>query len=69
LLLRKKQPDRPRPYRVGLFPLPVIVFAGVCAYLIYSAAVYDSKMASFIVLMAAMGIVVYLAERRWGRLR
>jgi amino acid transporter len=64
LVLRWKKPELLRPYRVTLFPLPVIVFTVICAYLIYSAIAYDVLMAGFIALMAATGIVVYAVERR-----
>jgi amino acid transporter len=38
--LRRLDPDRPRPFRVPLYPLPPLLLALVCAGLVYSSAVY-----------------------------
>jgi len=38
--LRRTDPDRPRPFRVPLYPLPPLLLALTCAGLVYSSAVY-----------------------------
>jgi amino acid transporter len=38
--LRRLDPDRPRPFRVPLYPLPPALLALACAGLVYSSAVY-----------------------------
>ncbi len=38
--LRRIDPDRPRPFRVPLYPLPPLLLALTCAGLVYSSAVY-----------------------------
>ncbi|MBN1818951.1 MAG: amino acid permease [Sedimentisphaerales bacterium] len=40
VVLRIKEPQAERPYRVTLFPLPLLIFAAVCLYLIYSCFTY-----------------------------
>jgi amino acid transporter len=37
MVLRRREPGVQRPYRVTWYPLPNLVFAAVCAFLIYSA--------------------------------
>ncbi len=37
IVLRRKEPQVQRPYRVTAYPLPNLLFAAVCGFLIYSA--------------------------------
>jgi amino acid transporter len=39
-VLRRKEPDAPRPFRVPLYPLTPLVFCATSAYLLYSSLVY-----------------------------
>jgi amino acid transporter len=39
-VLRRRNPDRPRPFSVSLYPIVPILFIGVCLYLLYASAVY-----------------------------
>jgi APA family basic amino acid/polyamine antiporter len=70
LVLRRKEPDTPRPFKVPLYPLVPLVFICTCAYLFYSSIRYaQSQNASFIALgVMASGAVVWavirLRERR-----
>ncbi|OYT86758.1 MAG: amino acid permease [Burkholderiales bacterium PBB6] len=40
IVLRKKFPDAPRPFRVPLFPLLPLLFVGCSAYLLHASVVY-----------------------------
>jgi amino acid transporter len=64
-VLRYKEPLTERPYRVTGYPVTPLIFAGVCAYLIYSCATYkpiDAAIACGIVLL---GLPIYwLSSRR-----
>ena len=40
MVLRRKMPDTPRPFRVPLYPLSPVIFCGSCAYLLYSSLTY-----------------------------
>jgi len=40
IVLRRKEPHVERPYRVTGFPIPTIIFCGVCTFLIYSCVSY-----------------------------
>ncbi len=62
-VLRKKQPDVVRPYRVNLYPLPLLVFASICVFLIYSAILYNPRMAGFVGMLAIIGLAIYCWEK------
>ena len=64
IVLRFKDPGLERPYRVTGYPLPPLIFSGVCAFLIYSSLKYakDFKPISLgvLVVMLVTGIILYL---------
>lgn len=64
IVLRFKEPDVERPYRVTGYPLTPLIFSGVCAFLIYSSLTYAKafKPKSLVVLAVtlAAGILIYL---------
>ncbi|MCE5187463.1 MAG: amino acid permease [Planctomycetaceae bacterium] len=67
IVLRHKEPQQERPYKVPGYPVTPLVFAGVCAFLIYNSIAYAMtfKRTSVVVLAAALtaGIAVYAAEK------
>jgi len=71
VVLRWKEPDIPRPYRATLFPLPVIVFCGICAFLIYRAFLYRPIQSTVAMGLILLGLVIYgiiyLLERSWKK--
>ncbi|NVJ04301.1 amino acid permease [Myxococcus sp. AM001] len=40
LVLRVREPDAPRPFRVPLYPLTPLLFIGICAYVLYSSLAF-----------------------------
>jgi len=64
LILRRRDPHVERPYRVTGYPVTPVVFAAVCAFLVYSAVVYRPwlALAGLIVLLA--GVPAYRLGRR-----
>ncbi len=64
LVLRRKEPDRPRPFRVPAYPLPPVAFALVCAWLIWSAVAYKPMTAAAAVLLLLLGLPVWRLSRR-----
>ena len=40
LVLRRREPDVPRPFRVPLYPLTPLLFCGAGLYLLYSSLAY-----------------------------
>ncbi|MDW8079155.1 MAG: amino acid permease [Thermoguttaceae bacterium] len=63
VVLRYKEPRTPRPYQATLYPLPVIVFCAVCAFLIYRAFLYRPIQSAVAIGLALSGIIVYWFSR------
>lgn len=64
LVLRRREPDRPRPFRVPFYPLPPLVFGITCALLIWSAIDYKPTAALASGLLTLLGLVVWRIDRR-----
>jgi amino acid transporter len=69
VVLRRKDPHRERPFRVPGYPLTPILFAAVCAFLIYSAVVYKPKVALGACALLALGWPLWRASRRLASCR
>jgi amino acid transporter len=64
IVLRRRDPDTPRRFRVPLYPLTPALFAAAAAYLCYSSLVYTGIGALAGVAVLALGGLVLLVERR-----
>lgn len=62
--LRKLEPSRPRPFRVPLYPLTPILFAAICAYLLYSSIAYTGAGSLVGVGVLALGAPLLWISRR-----
>ncbi len=65
-VLRRKEPDVERPYRVAGYPWPTIIFCAVCAFLIYSAVAYRPLIAASSCVLLLAGYPVYRLTTRNG---
>ena len=63
-VLRRRDPDTERPYKVSLYPLPTLLFCGVCAFLIYSAVIYKPTVTLAALALLLLGLPVYALSRR-----
>jgi amino acid transporter len=64
-VLRVRQPDAPRPFRVPLYPLTPLVFCGASAYLLHASLVHTGVGALVgVAVLAAGGVVLALARPR-----
>ena len=63
IVLRFKDPDRDRPYRVWGYPVTPLVFAGVCGFLIYSAVTYKPLVAASACGLLALGLPLWRMRR------
>lgn len=65
LVLRRRDPERPRPFRVPWYPLLPLMFVATCAYLLYSSITYaQSKNAGYVALVVMIsGALVLLIIR------
>jgi amino acid transporter len=58
MVLRRKEPHAPRPFKVPLYPLLPLLFAAVCAYMLWSSLVYVKAGALVGVVVLAVGAVL-----------
>jgi len=64
-VLRRKFPDRPRPFSVPFYPLTPILFIGTCMYLLYSSVMYTGAGAWVgIGVLAIGGVVLMLRPKK-----
>jgi basic amino acid/polyamine antiporter, APA family len=66
LVLRRRDPQVTRPFRVPFYPVLPLIFITTCAYLLYSSIMYARSQNAGYVALAVMssGAVVLLALRR-----
>lgn len=73
-VLRRKEPDIERPYRISGFPWPALIFCMACLFMLYSSFTYAMTMKPIgliiVVSVLIAGVFVYLlAEKGRGQLR
>ncbi len=64
LVLRFKEPDVPRPFKVPFYPLTPILFCLICVYLLYSSLAYARVGALVGVAVLIAGLPLLLWSRR-----
>jgi basic amino acid/polyamine antiporter, APA family len=64
LVLRVRDPDRPRPFRVPLYPVLPLLFCAACGYLLYSSLVYTGTGAIVGVVVVALGLPFVIRHRQ-----
>ena len=67
IVLRRKEPATPRPFKVPLYPLLPLLFAAVCAYMLWSSLVYVKAGALVGVGVLALGGVLLAWLQASGR--
>jgi len=68
-VLRKKDPDAPRPFRVPLYPLVPVLFCGICVHMLRSSLAYTGVGALWGVGVLLAGVPVLLLPRARGLVR
>ncbi|MGH9901900.1 MAG: hypothetical protein ACRD68_08835, partial [Pyrinomonadaceae bacterium] len=63
MVLRAREPDVERPFRVPLYPLTPLLFCAASAYLLYSSLAYTGVGALVGVAVLAAGALVLLLMR------
>ena len=63
-VLRRREPDRRRPFRVPFYPLTPLLFCATCAYLLYSSLAYTGFGALLGVGVVLTGAVVLVVTSR-----
>ena len=65
VVLRAREPEAPRPFRVPLYPLTPALFCATCAYLLYSSVTYTGVGAAVGVAVLVAGLLpLWLSRRR-----
>ena len=59
LILRKKDPHKERPYQATGYPYTIIIFCGVCLYLIYESLCYKPLISLIPMVFLIIGIPFY----------
>ncbi|MCU0537156.1 MAG: amino acid permease [Hydrococcus sp. Prado102] len=67
LILRWREPQVQRPFRVPFYPLTPILFCLICGYLLYSSLVYTGVGAIVGVVVAIAGIPLWLLSKHISR--
>jgi APA family basic amino acid/polyamine antiporter len=63
-VLRKREPERQRPFKVPLYPILPLIFCGMCAYMLYSSIDYAGSLALVGVVPVLLGVPLYFASKR-----
>jgi APA family basic amino acid/polyamine antiporter len=66
-VLRRRDPDVPRPFRVPGYPLVPILFSAVCAYMVYASLVYTGVGATVGAAALIAGVPFMMRFRREHR--
>jgi basic amino acid/polyamine antiporter, APA family len=73
IVLRFREPQADRPYRVTGFPIPTLIFCGVCGYLVYNCILYAwGEFPNALLVMAGtflVGVVLLIADVAISRVR
>ncbi len=67
LILRRKDPATPRPFKVPLYPWTPLLFCAACAYMLWSSVAYTGVGALVGIAVLAVGLVVFLIWRGLGK--
>ena len=68
-VLRHKDPNTPRPFKVPLYPLTPMIFVLTSGYLLYSSLAYVRSGAQIGALVLAVGLLLLMLDRRLRRLQ
>ncbi|HIF34686.1 MAG TPA: amino acid permease, partial [Planctomycetaceae bacterium] len=64
IVLRKKDPNASRPFRMPGYPLIPILFATACVYFIFRAILFKPIPTGIALAIVAVGIPIYFLARR-----
>ena len=63
LVLRRTDPNRPRPFRVPGYPVTPILFCVVCGYMLRSSLLYAGSLATIALVPLGLGAALFCADR------
>lgn len=62
IVLRIRDADRPRPFRVPLYPLTPLVFAGMSAYMLWSGYHFAGKLTLLMLPILGLGVLLAIVQ-------
>jgi amino acid transporter len=66
-VLRWKDPDTPRPFRVPGYPVVPLIFCGWCAYMVVGTVMYDPVKSMIGLMILAAGLPLYFLPQKLRR--
>ena len=64
MVLRRRNPERERPFSVPWYPLPPLVFSATCLFMLYSSLDYARGLAVLGAAPVGAGLVIYALSRK-----
>ncbi len=64
MVLRRRNPQRDRPFSVPWYPLPPLVFCATCLFMLYSSLNYARGLALLGAMPVLAGLLIYATTRR-----
>jgi amino acid transporter len=65
-VLREKNPDRPRPFSVPLYPALPLVFCSMCIYMLYRSILYVGERSLLAFGVLWVGVLLFMLSRLFG---
>ncbi|HEX4073436.1 MAG TPA: amino acid permease [Planctomycetaceae bacterium] len=62
LVLRRRDPDRPRPFATPLYPLVPLIFIGVSGYMLYASVAYARALSLMGLVPLVLGVPLFLVR-------
>src|SRR5205807_1142973 len=63
LILRRREPVLVRPFKVPFYPLPLILFAGTCIYMLHASLAYAGWLSLIGFAPAGLGLLTWFYVR------
>ncbi len=60
LVLRRRDPGRPRPFSTPLYPFVPLIFIAVCGYMLYASVAYARSLCLLGIVPLLIGIPLFL---------
>jgi basic amino acid/polyamine antiporter, APA family len=61
VVLRLREPQLPRPFKIPFYPLPVVLFCATSAYMLYASLAYAGRLTLLGAMPVAIGLIAYVA--------
>ena len=66
LVLRREQPNKPRPFRVPLYPLPLVIVFTIAAIIVVGSIIHDPAYTLLSISFVSLAVPVHIIMERFG---